>query len=106
MHKILRTESDIQEAFQRIKQAADHHATTVNQVIDHLFEAIKQFKDANSTILYDSNGVEFTISGTVYRLQYANGRIDLNSSGQLTLNNISFDNTNDRASVMSVFQGL
>lgn len=106
MRKTIKTEQDGLTLFQRIKAAADHHAHTVNEVIDHLFEAIKQYKDSDSVSIFTSHGMVFKAGGSIYRLSYNNDKISLSNSEQSENIIAEFDNMTSKDKVMEVFQNL
>jgi len=106
MRKTLKTEQDRQTAFQKIKAAANHHAHTVNVVVDHLYEAMMQYKDSDSVIIYSSDGVEFQVNESIYRLCYVNNRIELCNISQNDAVITYFDNNTEKAQVMEYFQKL
>lgn len=106
MRKTLKTEQDRQTALQGIKAAANHHASTINTVIDDLYEAIMQYKDSDSLIIFTSYGIEFKANGSIYRLSYKNQQIELFNVKQIDTILAQFDNSIEKAKVMESFQNL
>lgn len=106
MRKTIKTEQDGFKAYQRIKALADHHAHTINQVIDHLYVAIKQYKDTDSTIIYTGNTIEFKAKGIIFSMSYVIDKITFSTRENKDHIIAYFDNSLDRETVMEFFRNL
>ncbi|GAA0342261.1 hypothetical protein GCM10008967_35800 [Bacillus carboniphilus] len=113
MRKSLKTAQDRELTYQRIKEAADHHAQSVNLTIDWLYEALQQYVDAGSVIVHLGNALMFRVRGSIYRLEYNYDSITLSSGGAMNDGETasegiiaSFDNNSTREQVMDAFSRL